>query len=513
MKSTISGILFLVLLSATMVLYVAHPNPQVASVCFLFTLAAAGAWGWFSRKSVGAFFLRKSTRYGANVAFILFLLLGIITFVNVLGTEYSWRKDITRFSVNSLSPQTLKILQTLPQPVKAYYFSSVQEKERGEPMIKNYAHESSKFTYEFVDTARRPTFVQTMDVKKNDTVVLTLGDTNKRVKVDGVSEEKLTNGLIQLLRTREQVVYFVSGHGERALEGADPLGYSALNIELTKQGYTVKELPLFTEGKIPADAAVVVVAGASRAFFPKELDLLKDWLAKGGRALFALDLNPAENGLAKGSRELAELLKPYGIEASGRMLVDPLSKAANVEPQVLLGFSASREHPITKDFPMSNRGANFLFPLTTNFNVKTAPGFVAAPLVNTSPAAWAEGSWQSLKSGAVTFNAAEDLKGQMALAYAVESENKKTKLVVFGTSTFASTSLLDQVGNRDLFLNSVAWLADDEQLISIRARDEGEGLQQFDANMLNLVLLVSVFLLPAALVLAGVVVWLRRSKL
>jgi ABC-type uncharacterized transport system involved in gliding motility auxiliary subunit len=206
--------------------------------------------------------------------------------------------------------------------------------------------------------------------------------------------------------------------------------------------------------------------------------------------------------------------------------VDPLSRQAQVEPQILLGFSAGTEHPITKDFPSSTVAANFFFPITAYINSTPPEGITITPLVKTSPQAWAESDWASLQSGLVKFNEGRDKKGPMNVAVAVEKTNppseegkpapanaKGMRLAVFGTSTFGSNSVLDKVGNRDLFLNSVAWLADNENLISIRPKDVQDGLKQFNPGILNLVLLVSVFALPLLIVAAGVFVWLRRSKL
>jgi ABC-type uncharacterized transport system involved in gliding motility auxiliary subunit len=73
--------------------------------------------------------------------------------------------------------------------------------------------------------------------------------------------------------------------------------------------------------------------------------------------------------------------------------------------------------------------------------------------------------------------------------------------------------MLDKVGNRDLALNAVAWLSDDERFISIRASENQDGLSQFSNSSLNLILLFTVFLVPVATLGAGIAVWWRRSKL
>jgi ABC-type uncharacterized transport system involved in gliding motility auxiliary subunit len=84
---------------------------------------------------------------------------------------------------------------------------------------------------------------------------------------------------------------------------------------------------------------------------------------------------------------------------------------------------------------------------------------------------------------------------------------------VFATSTFATNSLLDKSSNRDFFLNSLAWLTNDENLISIRARDEAEGEKiEANANVMGFIMLLTVFLLPLTIVIGGVYIWWRRSK-
>lgn len=527
LRTNVLGICSVVMLIATLALY-GFPNVPDAAYygAWGVSLALVAAWVALNHTLVLAALTKKSTRYGANLALLLFLVLGILTFVNILGREYHWRRDLTRAGSNSLSPQTIKILADLKQDVKAMHFSKLQGKEKGEALLKNFAYHSRRLKYEFVDVDRQPTLTAAMGVKAADTVILTVDGSAKRVPVEGATEEKITNGLIKLLRQQEQAVYFTVGHGEHDPgSDTDPSGYGVLRNELTKQGYAVKDLSLMNEGKIPSDAAVLVVGGPRSAFFPKELELISGWLAAGGRAFLALELDVNENGLARGSRQLAELLAPYGLAASNDMLVDPTSRAANVEPQVLLGFSGSKDHPVTRDFAHSAVVANFLFPLTTHLVIQAKPGFSAMPLAVTSAQAWAETDWPGLKAGSVRFNQGVDHQGRMNLAVAVEAvkqqpkegekteEKKGLRLVAFANAIFAANNMLDKVGNRDLALNAIAWLADDERFISIRATDDQDGLRQFSNRTLNLILVFTVILVPLLTIVAGVWIWMRRSRL
>lgn len=511
---SIVGLAAFIAICLGMVFFVLYPSIQ----WLVFgTWGAAGVfavlWLVLERQKVLRFLTQKSTRYGANYVLVLFLVLGILTFINILGKDYKWRKDITRTGENSLSPQTLKVLKELPQNVKVSYFNHAQEKEKAEQLFKNYAYANKKFSYEIVDPNRQPTLTKSMGIQRFDTMVLTLAD-GKNVKIEGVTEEKLTNGLAKLLKTKTQTIYYSLGHGERSLDESADNGenYAVVKKELEKEFYTVKELNLFSMGKIPEDASVLIVAGPRTAFFPKELEIIGDWIRKGGHALVALDLDIKEGGLTPGSKQIASILKEFGIEVGSEMLVDPNGKAANVEPQVLMGFAASKEHPITKDFPSSAMGlvANFLFPLTTYIKTNTINGLQAQALVKTTAGAWAESDWKSIRNGAVKFDQGKDNRGEMFMGVAVEKKDG-LRLTVFSTSVFAMNGLLRFAGNRDLFLNSVAWLSGDESTISIRAQsDEDKDRLELNQNWMNFVFLLVVFVMPVSILGTGIWVWFRR---
>ena len=80
------------------------------------------------------------------------------------------------------------------------------------------------------------------------------------------------------------------------------------------------------------------------------------------------------------------------------------------------------------------------------------------------------------------------------------------RLVVFGDSDFASNTYLSTLGNRDLFANAVNWLAEDESLISIRAKPPSDrGLYMTTSEQI-LGLVTSVVLLPRGALRPGSIV-------
>jgi ABC-type uncharacterized transport system involved in gliding motility auxiliary subunit len=87
----------------------------------------------------------------------------------------------------------------------------------------------------------------------------------------------------------------------------------------------------------------------------------------------------------------------------------------------------------------------------------------------------------------------------------------KARIATFGSSQFASNKFYNLSGNRDLFMNTVSWLAADEDLIAIRPKELRAQPLVLTLGESWAVMLIPVILVPLAWILAGVVVyWYRR---
>ena len=87
---------------------------------------------------------------------------------------------------------------------------------------------------------------------------------------------------------------------------------------------------------------------------------------------------------------------------------------------------------------------------------------------------------------------------------------KEARIVVIGDSDFANNAYIRMQRNGDLFLNTVSWLAEDEDLISIRPKSpESRTVQMTEGRSMLLKWLTLVFL-PGGVLVTGIVVWVRR---
>jgi ABC-type uncharacterized transport system involved in gliding motility auxiliary subunit len=478
---------------------------------------------------------RRGARYGAGAAVMVLLALGVVVFANALSVRHSTRWDFTENRRNTLSPQTIQVLRTLKAPVEAIAFfrTDTPGKRTAEDLLGQYAsHSGGKLVWRLEDTDKAPGLAREYGVESYGTVVFKSGlvGQTKTEKVLDAEEEKLTNALVKLTRSGKRVVYVVKGHGEREIGNTDRAGLSQAKDQMEKANYEVKELVLARDPKVPDDAAVVIVAGPRTDFFPQETQALDAYIGRGGKAFFMATPFQAEGMRAH--------LEKYGIVLDDDVVIElnPIGQLFGVGPLVPI-VNQYDQHPITKDLA----GVMTLFPLTRSLDtVKTPPkGATIQPLARTSSQSWGENDKSVFQRGeakpdpnektgplTVALVATVDVVGEAAPAAkpaedaAKAGDDKKAgddakkpgkaRIVVVGTADFASNQFLGAQGNRDFFLNVVSWLAEEEDLLSVRPKDTRQNPIVLTAAQSNLVLWLPLAVLPGAVLICGIMVMSRR---
>lgn len=485
-----------------------------AAVLFVVTVALS----WREGASILG---RRGTRYGASAALLIVIALGVAVLANAVSLRYNARWDLTENKRHSLSPQTVKLLKALKSPVEVigFFRSDTPGKRTAEDLLKQYAQASDgKFTYRVEDPDRSPGLARRYGVETYGTLVLQSGE--KSEKVLDAEEERLTNALVKVTRPGNPIVYFVKGHGERDISSSERTGMSQAKEQLEKANYTVKDLELARTGKVPPDAAVVIVPGPRTDLLPPELTAIDDYLAQGGHVLVMADPLQADG--------LAKYMAKYGVTLGQDLVVEPspIGRLLGVGPEVPLVMQYE-QHPITKDMAKVMTG----FPLTRSVSpAKTPPkGMTVTPLAKTSADSWGETNLDGLRRGQPASRDDKDTPGPVPVLLAVtieptpapkvagqaeadDSKKPKGRLVVLGTSTFASNQALGFQGNRDLFLNIVAWLAGQEDEIAVRPKDPRLNPIFATEAQKNAILWLSIVVLPGAVMVCGIALVVRRRR-
>jgi ABC-type uncharacterized transport system involved in gliding motility auxiliary subunit len=446
----------------------------------------------------------RTVRYGVNTSVMILLLVAIIGIVEAVSYRHNARLDLTENRRFSLALQTIELLKGLKTPVNAVAFFRTDQpgKRLAEDLLKQYArHADGRFTWRVVDPDREPALARRHAVESYGTVVLETKERSE--KVPEAEEEKITNALVKLTRAGKRVVYVLQGHGERELGNTDRPGFSEAKEAMERANYEVKPLALARAGKIPDDAAVVVVPGPRTELLPPEVDALHTYTAGAGKLLVMVD--PGILGAVQ-AEALRRLLGRYGFEVGDNLVIEvnPIGRLFGIGPEVPI-VQQYEPHPITRDLA----GITTLFPLTrTVERAKTPPpGVTVQALARTSPESWGETDRASLQAGQVKADPA-DARGPLTVA-AVATRDK-ARIVVYGTSNLASNQFLNLQGNRDFFLNTVSWLAEQEDLISIRPKDPRQTPVFLNPQQAQMVFLVPVVLVPGLVLVGGIVTLVRR---
>ncbi len=447
--------------------------------------------------------LLRSLKYGANATVMTIIVLGIIIVVEAISSRHSVRWDMTSNQRFTLSEQTKNVVTGLENDVTVLAFYSVEQGDRVafEDRLKQYAALSEHLKYEFVDPDKFPGRAKAYEIKTYGTIVLESGEKQEKIMLS--SEEALTNALIKVTRDQKKIIYLVNGHGEPDPADAGEKGYSLMLKAMTDQNYEVKDLLLAQQQFIPTDAALVVMAGPQKDLLSNELDLLRAYLDKGGNLLLLLDPDQAPG--------MTAFMQEYGLTLGENMVIDRMSRmfGAGYDMPVVMQYEG---HPITEKFNVMT-----IFPIARSVQVaETLPeGVSANTFFYSSPDSWAETSKTELQSGSVQFNEGADLRGPVPLAaiatVATPNQTKKgSKMIVIGDSDFVSNTYFAQVGNADLFLNTVSWLAEEENLIAIRAKDPEIAPLMLTAEQGRFAFLISLVVLPVFIIFMGVTMYIQR---
>ncbi|MBI3755971.1 MAG: GldG family protein, partial [Deltaproteobacteria bacterium] len=214
---------------------------------------------------------KRSARYGANTALMIAVFVALIVFTVFMSIKYKTRWDMTAAQRYTLSNQTLKLLSSLKKDVEAvaFYRSDEGTRQAMQDLLAGYKHNSSRFTYQFIDPDKNPSLAVKYNVTSYRTTLVRSG--NKEEVVGFESEEKLTNAILKVSRDEIKTVYFLKGHGENNILDVQNSGYKAAKEAIEKENYLVKEIVLLAADEMPKDASVLIVSGPKKEFLPDEI--------------------------------------------------------------------------------------------------------------------------------------------------------------------------------------------------------------------------------------------------
>lgn len=473
--------------------------------------------------SLKEMFSNKRVRYGSFASVMTLAVIAIIVILNLIVSQLGVKFDLTKDKMFSLSEQTQNIVSALDKEVNIYpVYTKGYENTQFMEMLDKYKSLSDKIKIEAKDPNLNPAFIKKY-TENNETIssgsiIVESGDRFKVLtpydlvdyqfnaqiydyQATGIALEPKVTGAIQYVTTDDlPIIYLLEGHSEPSLNE------SALT-SLTNENYTVRSLNILTAGKIPEDTDMLLINPPARDYSQEEADIINEYLTKGGKAIFNLALYsmPLPN--------YEKVLANYGVRPQNMLILEgDRNNSLPGNPLYLIPNLDS--HEITN--PISDDKMLVILPVTQAIEelAQKNDSTKITPLLTTSKSSYAK---RNINSQTVE-KEADDIDGPFNLAVLIEdswfndSESYQSKIIVI-----SSTNLLDfnagiPTANMDFFMNSVNYLVDRQDSVAIRSKSLAMERLTLTANQGLILSAVSVIVIPAIIIVIGVVIWLRRRN-
>ena len=449
----------------------------------------------------------RQTKYAAYVTVYVLVVIAAAVAANMLADRYNKSLDATSNKRYSLSEQTIKIVKGLKQNATITYFNQSTNFREGKDLLDQYANLSPKVKVRYVDPDKDPQAAREAGLRNLGTAVVQIGDRQEQAK--SITEEGITGAFIRDLKATIRTVCFVTGSGEHQLDDSGRDGLSRFKNLLGKDNYETKTIDLIQKADVPGDCTTLVIAGPTRNYEQPEVDAIKKYVEAGGRAMVLLDppLKLGHSEIADNDA-LTSLLQSWGVTMNKDLILDlnPVGQLFGLGPQVAL-VSSYTSQPIVSDMKGTATG----FPLSRSIEIKNTDKTNVEKLFDSSSASLAT---NNLSSDRINVNDPKNTKGPLTIAaagtYNTGNKNSQGRFVVIGSASWLANGYVNLIGNSDLALNSINWLSSDEDLISIRPKADENRTVTMTRAQLSFVGATCVFVLPLAVLFAGVSVWWKR---
>ena len=468
--------------------------------------------------------------------------LGVVLYagLNYVAARHYMKWDFSENRRNSLSPESVAYLKDLQKPVDIYVILSgaLDSSERAAAkrdlgvILRQYEYSASSkfpvrahFVNADVESRRAEELANRFGNDLENSVVVASGERYKRMPItdfydraDGGrvafrGERLISSAILNVTSGKEKKIYFLRGHGEMDYKSASPAsGLSELAGMLGSRNYVVAPLDLSATKQIPADAGMLVIAGAQTALLPREIDLIRKYLLNSsGKVVIFLGMGPLLG--------LEDVLYEWGLMSDDMLILDSSGDYESSGGDLIARTFPQKAHPSVKYLIDNSLPVQFgsVRPVRPDLGAPIDDSLKLDAIILSGPSSWAEKSYR--KGGVQNYDAADDLIGPLPLAMVAARTGGTElglkipggKLAVFGDENFASNRRIGRLGNSKLMLNLVNWMFDDTETLNIPPRPLESyklTLSKNDALSLSLRFMV----IPLAIFFIGVIVSIVRRK-
>jgi len=448
-----------------------------------------------------------------TILLILFILLNL----GIQNLNLSFI-DVTKNKLFSLSESSKDNIKSVTEEIKIYFFG-IEENSSIIDLAKQYSNENNKISIEVINISERPDMTNKYGLTENNSALIVQGSEKYKILAPSefttydystnstidITEQKLTNAILDVSTTKRTNVYFLTGHEEIQ-------NNQLLQVYLTNEIYDIENLDLLIN-PFPDNCDCLIIASPSKDFSEYELDIIIDYINNGGKILWLNDI-PTNN-----LPNVQKILYLYGATlSSGIVLEEDNNRIIAEYPNYIIPDISY--HKIT-DHIMTD-GALMFFNSTkidivddetlNNLNVD------ATPFIQSSTTSF----FRQVFSHSSNAKTSEEESGPFNLGVEFNktiNESISSKLILFSNNKFSTDTMtieeqsiypISIYSNKDLVLNSVSYLTDKEDSITIR-KDTG-AITYISTQSQDNIIKCIIFGIPILIIISGIVVGQIRKR-
>ncbi len=476
--------------------------------------------------------LRAFHRALTSIIILVCIIAFLITLYLISG-NFPMRFDVTKDSVYSISDQTIETLKLIDKPLRIIVFRSESDDPnsaawRADLLLNEYSTRNKNIKVEYVNPDQQPILARQYEMSEygqtvfiyeggkrthvlsRDLIIVNYKNSNEREQF--VGEQMFTQAIYSLLEEKKYTVYFVTGHGEKQINDQGQFGISLLKTYLESENYNVGTINTLTTQSIPSDASLLVLVGPTSTFLDEEQALFTEYIANGGKMLVLYD------AVMDGNRSnLDKWLYNYGFAFNDDFVIDVDSSImipVNIVPQY-------NSHPIVEDMKKNNVPSSFIIARSITPVVSRYNG-TFSNILFTSKNSYGKIE-PTFDISRAKYTPGVDIPGPVSLAMIGIYDSPSTNngmIAVFGDAHFAlngyvsvqSQNDIALVGNKDLILNTIAYMLGSEKNITIRPKEYDTMPLNLTITQSNLIVLLVQLALPFLFAVVGVCIWYRRRR-
>lgn len=434
--------------------------------------------------------------------------------------------DLTKEKLYTLSDSSKQQVKDIEDDVTIYFFGFTEESTQYD-LARQYENVNSKIKCEVVtDLTTRPDLVEYYGIEEgNAAVVVQAKERNKILTSDDfytydyttyeeidTTEQTLTNAIVGTTIDEIPEIYFLTGHNEIYSYMQTFMAY------LENEVNNINILDLLVKGAVPENCSALVITSPSSDFSEYEAGLIKDYINRGGKILWFAE--PLLNG--ESFPNMQSVLDLFGTSIGNGVVVEGDSdKMVMGSPYMILPDVTYTD--ITENIG-TDGGVCFIDSGRLTFKGEEeleTLGLEVENILTTSEESFFRTNFNTNSISATS----KDEVGSSTVGAIVNKtidENTKATLVIYANGIFATEYPIqitesqylypiERNNNKDLALNSVAYLTQREDTITIRKTTSTVTISP--TEMEDLVVKIIIFAVPIAIIILGIVVWqVRRRK-